>query len=94
MLDFRSEKHCREETIGAACDIAELAKQERRELTRDERQRVDALLSTAQMTLGLDEIPRERDKLIAYSHRVTEPRRLPSLEQPLTRGKRLMSWLQ
>jgi len=91
---FHSEKHCREATIGASSDICEVAKRERRELTRDERQHIDALLLTAEATLGLATISRERDELIAYSHRQTEPRRVPSLEQPLTRGKRLMSWLQ
>ena len=70
---FKNEKHCREETIGAASMIAKLAVAERRKFTADELQRVEALLTTAETVLELGAIPREPKELIAYSQRSSGP---------------------
>jgi hypothetical protein len=66
---FINEKHCREETIGAACKVAQLAIKERRQFTEDEAARVSALLTTAETVLGLSAIPRDPAELVAYSRR-------------------------
>ena len=71
---FKSEKHCREETIGRASSIAKRAADERRGFSNDELQRVEALLATAETVLGLSTIPREPKELIAYSQRSSGPR--------------------
>jgi hypothetical protein len=67
---FKTEKHAREETIGRALAMAEVAVREQRDFGERERDKVDALLSTAEaLELG-KAIPREPAKLVAYATRV------------------------
>lgn len=75
ITSFVNEKHCREETIGVACEIAQLALGERRVLTPAEHDRIDALLRVAETTLRLSPVPRDAAALVRYAKQVAGERK-------------------
>jgi hypothetical protein len=64
---FKTETHCRQETIGAALAIVLAADRENRGLTTAEVWRVDVLLTLAETVLGIANIPREPEAFLRYA---------------------------
>jgi hypothetical protein len=81
-MRFKTEKHAREETIGRAVTMAQVAVREQREFNEREQRKVDALLRAAvALELG-EEFPRDARGLVAM---VEKPKRT-SKRKPLNKG--------
>ncbi len=66
--EYKNEKHCREETIGRAAEIVQAARRENRNLSAAETTSIDALLTTAEIVLGVT-LPRDPSDLLSYARK-------------------------